>query len=263
MTRNLTSPLARAAVLAAALMFCAATAVTAATLKVEVTNNQASGGLSLTPFFTAFHDGSFDTFDPGGRASDYLELLAEEGDPSGALGAAASAGATAGVAAAPGGFPGAPVIEPGETASLRITVDPSSGRYLSFLSMVIPSNDLFVGNSDPFAYEVFDGSGAFTNLADIFLTTANVYDAGTEANNNLGAAFNTAGGDPTETDDPIALVGDLAFLLGQGTPIGPVTNIGVPLASISVSQVPLPPGIALSLAGLGLLGAAARRRKTA
>ena len=240
-----------------------AAAAGAATLKVTVTNQQETGGLSLTPFFTAFHDGSFDTFDPGGRASPYVELLAEEGDPSGALGAAASAGATAGVAAAPGGFPGAPVIEPGESAELTIRVNPNDGRYLSFLSMVIPSNDLFVGNSNPLAYEIFDGAGAFTNIADIFLTTANVYDAGTEANTNLGAAFNTAGGAPTDTADPIALAGDLGFLVGQGTPIGPVTNIGTPLASISVAQVPVPPAMALSLAGLGLLGFATRRRKAA
>ena len=255
-------PAALAATAALALSL-SASAASAATLKVEITNNQASGGLSLTPLFTAFHDGSFDTFDPGGQASDYVELLAEEGDPSGALGAAAAAGATAGVAAAPGGFPGAPVIEPGETAELRITVDPSSGRYLSFLSMVIPSNDLFIGNSNPFAYEIFDAAGVFTNLADIVLTTANVYDAGTEVNDNLGAAFNTGGGTATDTNDPIALAGDLGFLLGEGTPIGPVTNIGVPLASISVSQVPLPPALALSLAGLGLLGWTSRRGRTA
>lgn len=245
---------------AAVALSMAAGAASAVTVEINVTNNQASGGLSLTPFFSAFHDGSFDTFDPGGFASDYVELLAEEGSPAGALEAAARAGATAGVAAAPEGFEGAPVIEPGETATLRLQVNASQDRFLSILSMVIPSNDLFVGNSNPEAYEVFDAAGNFTGIAPIDIGTDRVYDAGTEENNNIGAAFNTAGGEATDTLDPIALVGDLGFLLNEGTPIGPVTNIGSSLATVSIAAVPLPPAVAMMLAGLGLLGWTARRR---
>lgn len=248
---------------AAVMLALTSVGAVAKTVQITVTNNQASGGLSLTPFFTAFHNGNFDTFDPGGSASSYVELLAETGDASGALGAAANAGATAGVAAAPGGFPGAPVLEPGEVATLRLNVDPANGQYLSFLSMVIPSNDLFVGNSNPTAHQIFDASGAFTGISDIVLTTGNVYDAGTEANTNQGAAFNTAGGVATDTSNPIGLANDLSFLLGQGTPIGPVTNIGASLATISVTLVPLPPALTMSLAGLALLGWTGRRRKMA
>lgn len=257
----ITSLSPRAALAGAAIAFALmAGTASAVTVEINVTNNQSVGGLSLTPFFSAFHNGTFDTFDPGGLASDYVELLAEEGSPAGALDAAARAGATAGVAAAPGGFEGAPVIEPGETATLRLQVNASQDRFLSILSMVIPSNDLFVGNSNPEAHEIFDASGNFVGT-DIEIGTANVYDAGTEDNTNLGAAFNTAGGEATDTSNPIALVGgDLDFLLGEGTPIGAVTGINTSLATVSIAAVPLPPAFAMMLAGLGLLGWTARRR---
>ena len=58
----------------------------AATLSITFTNNQAADGVYITPLLTILHDGTFDTFDRGGRTSAELEALAEEGDVSGVRG---------------------------------------------------------------------------------------------------------------------------------------------------------------------------------
>jgi hypothetical protein len=142
-----------------------ATAAEAKVVEVSITNNQAAGGLYLTPLLSIFHDGTFDPFDVDSAASQAVEDLAEEGDGMGLL---TEAGVpSSGPILSPGGFAGAPVIDPGETATLRFDVDEGSDRYFSFFSMVIPSNDNFVGNDNPTAYEVFDADGRFAFVGPI------------------------------------------------------------------------------------------------
>ncbi len=53
-----------------------------ATLKTKVTNNRSAGGLSITPLYTALHNGPFDAFDNMGTASAGFELIAETADQS-------------------------------------------------------------------------------------------------------------------------------------------------------------------------------------
>ncbi len=240
-------------------------AASAATLKISVTNTQAADGVYLTPLFTALHDGSFDSFDSGSAASASVENLAEEGDPGGLVADARAAGAVADVIFAPAGFGGAPVIDPGETATIFLDVDPNSARFLSFMSMVIPSNDIFIGNDDPMAYEVFDMAGNFTGLGPIDIFSDDAWDAGTELNNGLGAPFNTAGGTATDVDGLITPASDrLFFLNGQETVAGTTINLAQgrnQLARIEVSAVPLPAGLPLLLAGLGAFGWMRRRQR--
>ena len=245
------------------LSFGMMTAASAASLQISITNNQAADGVYLTPLASIVHDGNFDSFDRNSNASQSLELLAEEGDPSAILADAEAAGAAAGAIVAPGGFGGAPVIDPGETASIKLKVtDPTTNRYFSFLSMVIPSNDVFIGNDDSMAYEVFDIAGAFTGLGAIQIYSNDAWDAGTEENNGSGAPFNTAGGTATDTDEPIQRLGNLFFLNGQNTPAGTRIDLSgrTLLATIKVSEVPLPAGFPLLLAGLGAFGWMKRRK---
>ena len=257
-----------------------ATSVSAASVQVSVTNNQQADGLFFTPLASIFHDGSFDTFDPGTAASASVETVAETGDPGQLIGEAQAAGHIAGAVTGPAGFGSVgmqpPVLDPNETGSTVFKgVNATDNRYFSFMSMIIPSNDLFIGNSDPLAYELFNGMDEFVG-ATIEIFTSRIYDAGTEANTNLGAAFNAAGGEATDTTDLITLVANLTvpgtddplvFILdGEGTAAGTtvdLSNGASLLATIEISEVPLPAAAPLLMFALGGLGFAAKRRKTA
>lgn len=222
-----------------------------------MTNLQPEDGLYLTPCLLVLHDGTYDAFDGGAAASPGVEAIAEEGDVS--VEQAVVAGRTSGVASAPGGFPGMPVLDPGETARVLLDVDPAMGRYLTFLSMVIPSNDTFLGNDDPLAYEVFDAGGAFREIGPITVVGGQAWNAGTEIDDGQGAAFSTAGGVGSDEGGVVGLVGDLSFLLGTpiaaGGAIGSVPGPQDALASITVAPVPVPASLPLALAALAALGA--------
>ena len=129
-------------------------------LLITVENLSPTEGFFLTPTWIGLHNGSFDLFDVGATASTGLEQLAEDGiigpasDPSTLSGMFAAPGRLEGVATGPSGFGSQmgqpPLIDTGETASVEIqTINPAAYRYLSFASMVIPSNDAFIGNEKP------------------------------------------------------------------------------------------------------------------
>jgi hypothetical protein len=169
--------------------------VQAATEEVVITieNLAPEGGVYFTPVWLGFHDGSYDLFDPGGLAGESLERLAEDGDAA-ALRAefAAAVGDIGGmddVVTAPEGFTGAPVYDPGDAASSQYTLDSTMNRYVSFVSMIIPSNDAFIGNHSPHAVELFDAAGEFKGKQIITILGSMIWDAGTELNNEMDAAF--------------------------------------------------------------------------
>ncbi|MEM8801495.1 MAG: spondin domain-containing protein [Pseudomonadota bacterium] len=241
-------------------------AASAKTVRVTISNdNDLGGGLSLTPLYVAFHNGDFQAFNPGDVASAGIEELAEEGmfgalagerqaaTPDGVGGTTSQGGALT----APGGFGGAPVIEPGEQSTRDFVLD-DGNNFFNFFSMVIPSNDPFIGAP---------GSGInlddvdLTSGFEIVLTAANVWDAGTEVNNNNGAAFNADQGDPAfefDENGVITLAGPTALnvLTGQ-TGANGLTIAGSPVpfqTTITISAVPLPAGAPLVLSGLFAFG---------
>ena len=124
----------------------------AAEVVVQVQNLSQTDGFWLSPMWVGFHDGNFDLFDEGvyTKPGGALERLAEDGNPQPLQDqfAREAPGGTSGVIEAPGGVGDLVFFGPGETASMRFTVDPLTQRFMSFAAMVMPSNDAFIGNDD-------------------------------------------------------------------------------------------------------------------
>jgi hypothetical protein len=249
-----------------------ATAASAASVQITISNNSSEGGLYYTPFLNVFHDGSYSAFTEGQAASSSLETLAELGGVAEEAANAESQGALTFTLADPAGFGSAPgqppVFDPGNSNSFTLNLDPTANQYLTVLSMAIPSNDTFISST----IQLFDDAGQFI-ATDYILGASSVYDAGTEVNQTFGQAFNPADGNGPGGlgDDENGVVhsssiAEFATLFGQPIPTGGTTSSnGVDLnnlVSIEVSQVPLPAGAPLLLAGLGAF-AWMRRRKTA
>jgi hypothetical protein len=241
--------------------------VSATQINVTIENLTGDGGLYFTPVWVGFHDGSFDSFDVGGTASTSIEALAEGGDASALRSDFSAVAGVDGVVTAPAGFAGAPVFDPGDLVSARFDVDPTRDRFFSFASMIIPSNDAFIGNDDAMAYQIFDATGVYIGPLDILVMGSQVWDAGTERNDGLGAPFSTFGGSSTDELMAIAVHGGLGPLLGSTTVAGTVidsvagdfTLAGYPLARITVSAVPVPPTLAILALGLAAAWWGSRR----
>ena len=187
--------------------------------------------------------------------------MAEEGDFSG-ISSKFSGFGTDGAVFGHAGFPGAPVFDPGELTAAIFDIGPND-RYFSFASMVIPSNDAFIGNGDPLAYELFDVNGIFNGPLTIDIVGSDIYDAGTEVNDGLGAPFSTNGGMSTDEDGVVGPHPGLGNFLGTdtvaGTTIGSIPGPNTPFARITITQVVPEPAISGML--VCLVGLATRRRR--
>lgn len=242
--------------------------VSASSINVTFTNN-GNSGFFLTPLFAAVHDGNYDTFNPGTMASGSLESLAEDGDFSGLAGDLTTLQSTAistGITG-PSGFGSMmgqpPLLDGGETGSVTIpNLDPVANRYFSFASMLVPTNDSFIANGNPQAYELFDASGTFLGPITIEILASQIWDAGTEVNDGQGAPFQTGGGTSSDENGTIALANGLSEFINLVRPagLGPVGNdFADPNTVVATITIVPEPSTAL-LAGLGVLGLMRRRR---
>lgn len=251
------------------------TSAQAAKLIVKVENLASTGSLNLSPLFVAFHNGSFDTFNTGAAALPGLQPLAELGNASGLAARLGTTdpGASWGLIPVPGAS-GLPQIEPGESGSKMFTVDGTMNRFFSYGAMVVPSNDAFVSNDNPIAFQLFGAGGGFLGNKSILLTGSDVWDAGTEVNGLFGSAF-IVGQDATlHTAEGGVVMHHPGFGVfdGQLMPNGQIfnaanANVGAGrdfwLARITISEVPEPGTIFLAMAAFGLAGLLLRRRATA
>ncbi|MEM9352880.1 MAG: spondin domain-containing protein [Planctomycetota bacterium] len=250
-------------------------------LRVTIENLSPTDGFFLTPLWFGLHDGGFDLFNGGEAASAALELIAEDGviddmdgtDGNDLFSLFAGPGRVQGVVTDPAGFGSVgmqpPLIDAGNTASATIDImNASAYQYFSYASMVIPSNDAFIGNGNPTAVQVFDAAGNFLAPGPIVLTWADIYDAGTEVNNGAGAAFSAEDFMPAiETDEggTVGLHPGLSLFEGTATPAGTIGGgtdpvaFSVPFARITIEQIPEPGTLVLS--GLGAVGLLSRRRR--
>ncbi|MFT7640783.1 MAG: Ca2+-binding RTX toxin-like protein, partial [Pirellulaceae bacterium] len=157
------------------------------TIRVTVTNASPAGGNLLTPVFLATADGEYDFFNAGSPASSSLERLAEDGNTGPRIAAALATGRVGQAVATPSG-----PLAPGDSRTVWLQATPGNlqTRYLSFASMVLPSNDAFIGNDDPQAIPLFDSIGnliARTNSSTFIVSGSQVWDAGTEVNDEVAA----------------------------------------------------------------------------
>lgn len=232
--------------LAAGVFSLSGTSVHATSVVITYENLSQDGGLWNTPLFLGFHNGSFDTFDLAVAASASVELLAEEGDPGLLLGdIGLVSGAQSGVIFgddAPGVGPGV-LFNPGSSNSLVIDLNPSDNRYLSFASMLLPSNDAFIGNQFPTAYDLFNIAGDFNDGFQIDLFGFDVWDAGTEENDGMGAPFSAIGGTSTPTIGGVVMqhpgLGNFVGTnLANGTVLDHAFNDQTPIGRITARRVP-------------------------
>jgi hypothetical protein len=193
-------------------------------------------GVYFSPVWVGFHDGSFDLFDIGSLAEPRIERIAEDGNMdqlrADFTAATAEAGGTDLVITSPGGFEGLPVFDPGETSSAFITLSGPEHRYLSFASMIVPSNDAFIGNHNPHAIELFDAAGNFKGKQIYTILGSMVWDAGTELNTEMDAAFinQTAANTGETTAAPIlphpGYLGSYGNPGGEGLILGGINAAG-------------------------------------
>ncbi|OYP34186.1 spondin domain-containing protein [Rhodopirellula sp. MGV] len=222
-------------------------------LEITLENLLPSGGLSQTPFWIGVHDGGFKVATAGQAAADFggLEMIAEEGDPT--MLSLRFQDETQGmetVVTAPDGFPGAPILEPNEVTTGMLDVfNTNQNRFLSYASMVIPSNDAFVANLNSRAIELFDAQGFFRGPQTITVYGRDIWDAGTEVNDPAGgAAFTVAGGSSVDESGVIHRHSGLADFIGAELPTGGTLmsafNASTPIARLTIgmagsTQVPV------------------------
>ena len=145
--------------------------------QVKITN--LTPGQSFTPFLLATHSMDVNMYLPGTQASDHLRAIAEMGD-------------TSGMKMMLEGMKGMGVMDvvaqelmlntPGVTTEFMISG--MSGYRLSLVSMLIPTNDTFVG------------ANMMLPMEGGMMGYAYAYDAGTEMNDELCSSIPNPAGYP-------------------------------------------------------------------
>ncbi len=159
-------------------------------IQVTFTNLQSPNGALLTPVVFATTNGSYDIFNSGSAASSNLERQAEDGTTEPQIATALASGNVNKAIATSGG-----PLAPGASRTVTLLADSLNQltQYLSYTSMVIPSNDAFIGNNDPTELDLFDANGNViqrTGANALIIGGDEIWDAGTEVNDEIPA--NTA-----------------------------------------------------------------------
>jgi len=237
---------------------CATASAAPLRLSVKIENLAPTDSVSFAPLPLRSHSGVFDAFDSGSPATAPIISVAEGGSGSDWQPAFAAADPAA-IRGTIGGL-----LQPGEARSGVFVVDTMLNPFFTFASMVVPSNDFFIGNDSPTSHRLFDASGRLV-LASILQTASDIWDAGSESFDPAAAAFVGTNALRTARNGVVRFnFAELAGFNGLPTGAGYVFTSGLAAATevyrISFAEVP-EPGTWPLLAG-GLFGAAwiARRR---
>ena len=226
-------------------------------LKVTVENIAPQEGLIVSRMWIGFHNGSFDVFDFDEPATIYLERLAEDAitEPTNSFTSTlTTAFADSGAGEIQGTILGLTGLfndfYPGDRADMTFTLDASlpTSRYFSYAAMGLPSNDAFIANNNPFAIKIFDESGSFLG-ADFIVTGNEVWDAGTEVNDEIPentAALAQAAPNTGITENGVVAPHPGFMADGNNLQARPNADFTAPdyqIARITVEQIPEPTAI--------------------
>lgn len=242
-------------------------------LNITFENLAPNAGFFFTPVYGAFHGNTgFDIFTEGQAASSVFERLAEDGnfDPL-RIDREANFPNSQGFAINAGVGP----IGPQSSASFMIDVNGSINSHFVFATMLIPSQDGFIGLDQ--SVELFDSNGDFLAPFSLTFGASDIFDAGTEDNsdNDNVAFLNQAGPDLGADENGVVTrhtgLSDAILDAGLVGPNGDIVfsrdaadftqgNFG-PVARITVTAVNVSEPSSMAVLGLGLLGVVAMRQR--
>lgn len=264
-----------AAPLCAAMLTMLATSASAALVDVTVSveNLAAPNGVSFAPLRLGFHNGTFDAFDNGSAASAAIVSVAEGGGGEDWFEAFASTEPDAVLGSVVNGGPAVPAGNEGvgnsfnSTASNTFRVNTATNAFFTFANMVVPSNDLFLGNDNPI--QLFDAIGNLL-ISEIIQRGSSIWDANSEIADPANAAFLPGGvnGNRTEEGGLVAFdFSELGVFDGLGTAAGYAFDFSTLNAddaiyriSFEANSVSVSAPTTLALFCLGAFGLIARNR---
>ena len=210
-----------------------------------------------------FNNGTYDSFNINTTATAPIISIAEGGSGSAWFPAFAAAQPSA-VLGTVGGL-----LLPGQAASQFFTVDTNVNQFFTFGAMVVPSNDLFIGNDSPTQLRIFDAAGNLL-ISQINQNASQIWDAGSEVAIPANAAFVQGGNNDARVPQNGLVTfsfSELSVFNGVTTGAGYIYdnsllagNPEVYRISFQVQAVPEPSSMALlGLAGLAIVATGSRR----
>jgi hypothetical protein len=245
-------------------MVLSSMAVRAEMVNVTVTieNLAPTNSVSFAPLRLGFHNGTFDSFNNGQVATAPIISIAEGGSGNAWFPAFQAAEPNA-VLGSVGG-----ALLPGATASNTFLVNTAVNPFFTFGTMVIPSNDLFLGNDSPTRFRLFDTTGNLTT-SSILQRGRDIWNAGSEAADPLNAAFVVGGTNALRTPEN----GVVEFSFSELRAFDGLTTAGgyvfdtqitndsdVYRISFQAQAVPAPPAAILGVMCLATMSVIRRRR---